>query len=515
MKFALIAAFCSLRALICSAQCNGAIEYCDLPLSKFTFPGAHNSGSSGLSMPLGLNNLSCVYANQDLTVSAQLSAGIRYFDTDICVEASAPSLLYNCNGLSSNQMLVAYGKTISSSLRSIKAFLLLDRNEVVVFAPADINVPPGVTHSNVQQLLEKEARTIFGAPCVDLNATTVQGTASNGLGCAFLRTFPSSNITLGKIVSSNYRAIFLTVDSPALTSTYSGAYNGITVPQVGALFVNFANSLSNNSNMLTTFQATQTQNTSLHSLLQCSGTACLSMLSQANSQLSTIQPYCFSAMARGSNLVLSPSCSALPLYSVPCPTLGCDCQPVRSLTEVAHRIMLSKGNNVFAMLIDYVENGGILDLVQRMNAANLCNFKGPSFLKSSGASITCGNLSKVIKNSHPGSANNAVSSTGRPMTSPKSLRGGILVVNSSASLPKAVAIPAPQLDTTLEDYQNVTGNASAGVQQLGSSGFEVGSADGQASSNISKSGWTSGASAPCLVATPFLILLNLLIGSMC
>ena len=78
--------------MVTGTPCNGVQGLCSVPLSLVTFPGTHNSaavktklttigGISGLGA-LG-DALSTYWDNQDLSLAAQLKAGVRAFDMDV------------------------------------------------------------------------------------------------------------------------------------------------------------------------------------------------------------------------------------------------------------------------------------------------------------------------------------------------------------------------------------------------------------------------------------------------
>ena len=70
-----------------TTQCNGMAGLCQLHLDEVTFPGTHNSysGFNGfLYHWSGSHASSKYYRNQQLSITAQLDYGIRYFDIDTC-----------------------------------------------------------------------------------------------------------------------------------------------------------------------------------------------------------------------------------------------------------------------------------------------------------------------------------------------------------------------------------------------------------------------------------------------
>lgn len=95
--------------------CNGRQEYCDLSFNQFTFPGTHSSGS-GFDGPLrrcqsGAEEDHCIWQTQNLTITAQLQLGIRFFTIDTCIlPEHCITDVYNGNFAESRLMACQGGK---------------------------------------------------------------------------------------------------------------------------------------------------------------------------------------------------------------------------------------------------------------------------------------------------------------------------------------------------------------------------------------------------------------------
>ena len=124
----MLAAFGLLQP-ICA--CNGISSFCELPFTRFTFPGTHNSGAFSLDIPdilpddvpgVDVNEaLRCMFENHDMNFLEQLNFGIRSFNLDLCHHAETPDVLYNCHGSGAQ---TAWGDEFTKDLDAIHTWLL-------------------------------------------------------------------------------------------------------------------------------------------------------------------------------------------------------------------------------------------------------------------------------------------------------------------------------------------------------------------------------------------------------
>merc|ERR1719245_1637390 len=116
--------------------CNGAAEFCQLPLNRYTFWGTHNSGAFDLITPPEYSGrdwiTGCFYENHFDSFVDQLNRGVRYLSVDLCDKDGEPGVFYNChvqNGLQDDT--TAFGDKWEDSINSIKDWLGKNRREVV------------------------------------------------------------------------------------------------------------------------------------------------------------------------------------------------------------------------------------------------------------------------------------------------------------------------------------------------------------------------------------------------
>lgn len=128
-----------------ASSCNGSPEFCDLRLDQFTLPGSHSAGSGFAGELLGcdgepVNN--CLFRNQNLSISAQLSLGIRYLSLDVCVLPDTcvsgaygdlgGSRLVSCQGGDGGDFAgYAYGGSLLEILTQVDDWLGANTDQVI------------------------------------------------------------------------------------------------------------------------------------------------------------------------------------------------------------------------------------------------------------------------------------------------------------------------------------------------------------------------------------------------
>lgn len=355
-----------------AAKCNGAEQFCELPLANFTFPGTHNAGAYGLTVPSTFPSVSlCYWLNHSRDPVGQLALGARFLSLDMCDKDSEPGVAYNCHAQKTmNDNYTAFGGKMVDTLKGIKSWMKSNPEEIIVLHASDVFL-----EGDRASLWLQTVQGVFGT-CDDLAAPAVS------LGCMVLSQLPSKDVTLGALQSRGRRVLVLPVGQNFITDTWNSKYGGITVQGLLDYHNKLANDASANStaaNRLWMFSLFRSQKIPELSSLKCDGIGCVIA---ALTEIGTIQLQCNSQIAFDTNQLVPASTGKRPYGEQPYQKSGavcdgyCGCRGYYCSLEVAHQVLLDKGYGIFAMLVDYQEYGNVADTAYRMNQANWRRFKG-------------------------------------------------------------------------------------------------------------------------------------------
>lgn len=369
-----------------SLKCNGAEEFCDLPLDHFTFPETHNSGAFNLNPPAsftdkvttwGLRGLvngvlesglvpGCLYDNHWKNYQQQLEdTGIRMFNVDICCKDGTDGgqnggrALYNCHG--PDKEMTGYGESAAASLLSIYQWMKMNPHEVVVWSLSDLGVDATQEHG------KWAAEQIFGAcrsGSLDLPGDAAATSAPLCLDMNQDFRNPDQK-TLGNLIRSGYRFIYAHPKGIPHKGNYWGTANFVHSPEI------FSDALETWANELEVVSADRSSNKPLNMvILDAFLSNNMDLLMAGEKMLE-----CNAPLSKKMNEYLligddvDPNEEFAPPDGTKCE--GVKCAGYRSRLEVIHQIILTKGWTLAGVMIDYSRYGDVKALVHRINMANV------------------------------------------------------------------------------------------------------------------------------------------------
>eukprot|EP00440_Ansanella_granifera_P072065 gb/GFBE01078204.1/.p1 GENE.gb/GFBE01078204.1/~~gb/GFBE01078204.1/.p1 ORF type:complete len:435 (+),score=83.50 gb/GFBE01078204.1/:1-1305(+) len=366
--------------------CNGSPDFCDLPLRMITLPGTHNSGAvkdvldkpKEFYVPMPDWSLEkfvdCYYINQNLDYTAQLDAGVRFFDVDICGSVDGDTdTLFDCHPPNNDLELASYGGPFADTVAAMKQWLDRNDGEVVVVAKSNVELRDnaGLDTQRWVSLFEAE----FG-PCSTGNLLTETFTrnanpARPALSCAVLTEVPTS-VTMSSLIRANLRMLIMHNERDVIRSTWSGKYEGLQENKLGTHLHNLAIETGEDRARERLYAFDVYTSISVSSKLHdCKGLLCWkSTWKTFTEYVDTFEVACNKKRAEKVNKDL--------LLGSESANEG-KCSDV----EVAHQVMLNKGSGIFALKVDYVEGETAQDLVamvRRMNEASVRKQRGESLL---------------------------------------------------------------------------------------------------------------------------------------
>ncbi|CAE7783165.1 unnamed protein product [Symbiodinium sp. CCMP2456] len=374
--------------------CNGNGDFCNLPFTKYTFAGTHNSNAYDLDLPdlikediplVDVNNiLKGYYENHDLDLRQQLMFGIRAFMVDLCDPPDTPGAgpFVNCHGPTGQ---AAVRGKFEDDLDSVTEWINLHPRELIVLSPDNI---PGGAGTRWEELMKTKFGGLgTGSPCVEIDGTTDVSSMSarSAVSCALIRDVPNDNVTMGALVDLNLRVVVWPVNWRGIFySTYDEKIQpGATSERLQTDFMAYANGEKwgfpgRNHGFL--FQVLGSAAfPSFAEWDACTNPMCKAIaLDKLKDDLALDS---VKTMSTRLNAELLQDDTTPHEYQSEetCPEYACGCLGYRSPLEVAHQKLIENGHGIQAMFVDYPEVGeksNVVHVAARMNEANLRHLRG-------------------------------------------------------------------------------------------------------------------------------------------
>mmetsp|Transcript_16876 Transcript_16876/g.20727 ORF Transcript_16876/g.20727 Transcript_16876/m.20727 type:complete len:515 (-) Transcript_16876:145-1689(-) len=381
-----------LASALSAEACNGHASFCQLPFSKFTFPGSHNAGSFDLNIPQQMQDqieaidlshlLGCFFNTHSMNYLEQLNFGMRWFWPDVCTRRSGlDNTLYDCHsGSGVDESALAWGNIFGDNLDVMKDWLSLHLRELLVVAPDNMHYEgPDREKAWVDPFEER-----FGTCYIIDNVTQPEDLPTPvSTGCVRIAGRPNNNITMGALIDRDLRVVVYPEGwRDMIHSTYGEENSGAMPRDLLKVFQSYGNGqVALAPQSLLSFQVLGAARVPDYSevVAVASGGSIFDPFTTGNNAVQAIKQTdvrCVEEMAEKHNTELLQDDSNPYRYFTEkeCPDSPCGCLGYKSPIEPIHQKVLDLGHSIIVVNNDYSDHGDkshIADVVRRMNFANL------------------------------------------------------------------------------------------------------------------------------------------------